>query len=406
LNIRLTIGINTYALKVARKWQAAKKRHYLALSFFFLYTCEMNFLSKIKKICRIKHRLWVAISIAFLAQVSFSQQSAPQISAKAKLVSDVRAWVSGEEGVSAENIEVQASDRRFRVPSCDTAFGVEFAFGAKTNVRVTCPGENWQAVLRIQIQRQVEAIVYTRSRAAGSILTADDMATELVDTAVAAVQVQQTDAEGRVLKRAVQKGELVRSSQLEESTTIYVSNQTLMKGSLVDLSSLSPIEKPYSETQFDQRFDPETLSNSILTRDISVDEIFSKSDFATAQEVVATTTLLERGSLFDQSTIRLELRTGKLPRDAITEPSQLARATAKRRLNPGTIIRFADISIEPHVKAGQTVTLTLRRNQFQLTLDMLAMEDGYLGDRIRLQNQESNEIVFATVTGVGLTERR
>jgi flagella basal body P-ring formation protein FlgA len=232
------------------------------------------------------------------------------------------------------------------------------------------------------------------------------MATELVDTAVAAVQVQQTDAEGRVLKRAVQKGELVRSSQLEESATIYVSNQSLMKGSLVDLSSLSPIEKPYSETQFDQRFDPETLSNSILTRDISVDEIFSKSDFATAQEVVATTTLLERGSLFDQSTIRLELRTGKLPRDAITEPSQLARATAKRRLNPGTIIRFADISIEPHVKAGQTVTLTLRRNQFQLTLDMLAMEDGYLGDRIRLQNQESNEIVFATVTGVGLTERR
>ena len=363
-------------------------------------------LSTIKKSYPAKSRLWITLILAFLAQASFSQQSAQQISAKANLVSDVKAWVSDEEGLSPDNIEVQASDRRFRVPSCDTAFGVEFAFGAKTNVRVNCPNEDWQAVLRIQIQRQTEGLVYTRARGEGSIITAADIATELIDSTVAASELQQTEVVGRVLKRAVQKGELIRSNQLEEATTIYLTNQELKKGSLVDLSTLRPTRKPYSETQFDQRLDPETLKNSVLTRDISINDIVSKSDFATAQQTVVITTLLERGSLFDQSTIKLEMRTGKLPQDAITDPSQLARATAKRRLNPGSIVRFSDISIEPHVKAGQTVTLRVKRSQFTVTLDMLAMEDGYLGDRIKLQNQESNETVFATVTGVGLTERR
>ena len=386
------------------KWQ--KSGITVALPLFFLYTCGMERLSTIKKIYPAKSQLWATLILAFIAQASFSQQSAQQISAKANLVSDVKAWVSGEEGILPDNIEVQASDRRFRVPSCDTAFGVEFAFGAKTNVRVNCPSENWQAVLRIQIQRQTEALVYTRAREKGSILTASDIATEFIDSAIAATKLQQTDAVGRVLKRAVQKGELVRPNQLEETTTIYYANQLLKKGSVVDLSTLIPTNKPYSETQFDQRLDPESLRNSVLTRDISINDIVSKSDFATAQQAIVITSLLERGSLFDQSMIKLEMRTGQLPQDAITELSQLARATAKRRLNPGSIVRFSDISIEPHVKAGQTVTLKVQRSQFTVTLDMLAVEDGYLGDRIKLQNQESNEIVFATVTGVGLTERR
>jgi flagella basal body P-ring formation protein FlgA len=82
----------------------------------------------------------------------------------------------------------------------------------------------------------------------------------------------------------------------------------------------------------------------------------------------------------------------------------LNRAITKRRLTPGSILRFSDISIQPHVVAGQSTTLRLTKPQFTLTLEMLALEDGYIGDRIRVRNIESQEIVFATVIDVGLVE--
>jgi flagella basal body P-ring formation protein FlgA len=34
----------------------------------------------------------------------------------------------------------------------------------------------------------------------------------------------------------------------------------------------------------------------------------------------------------------------------------------------------------------------------------MAIEDGYIGDRIRVRNQESGEIIYATVIDVGLVE--
>ncbi len=39
-------------------------------------------------------------------------------------------------------------------------------------------------------------------------------------------------------------------------------------------------------------------------------------------------------------------------------------------------------------------------------MEALAMEDGYIGDRIRVRNQESGEIIYATVIDIGLVEIR
>lgn len=392
-------------MKVASgKWQ--KSGMTMALNHFFVYTASMRYLPCKATDMRLKRVFCTVTLFSLLSQACLAQQTVVSVTPKERLIEDIATWVGDEEGIATANIEVQARDRRFRVPDCQNSFGVEFAFGAKTNVRVTCPSEDWQAILRIQIQRQTEALVYTRARAAGDILAPTDIAIELIDSSLGSSKLQQIDAEGRVLKRDVREGELVRSNQMEETATIYVTNQLLKSGDEVDLSMLRPVSRPYSETQFGQRLDPGALANSVLTRNVPAGGTLSKSDFATANQAVIVKTLLERGSVLDPSAVVLEMRTEKLPQDVITDLSQLSRAVAKRRLTPGAILRFADISIEPHVIAGQTVTLKVERSQFTVTLDMLAMEDGYLGDRIRLRNQESNELVFATVIGVGLTERR
>ena len=60
----------------------------------------------------------------------------------------------------------------------------------------------------------------------------------------------------------------------------------------------------------------------------------------------------------------------------------------------------------PHVIANTTTTLELNKTNFNLTMEVLAVEDGFIGDRIRVRNQESGEIIYATVKDVGLVELR
>ena len=73
----------------------------------------------------------------------------------------------------------------------------------------------------------------------------------------------------------------------------------------------------------------------------------------------------------------------KIPSDAILQRSQVQRASAKRRLNPGEVLRFSDIALMPHVIADTTTTLELNKQSFSLTMEVLAIEDGFIGDRIR-----------------------
>jgi flagella basal body P-ring formation protein FlgA len=61
--------------------------------------------------------------------------------------------------------------------------------------------------------------------------------------------------------------------------------------------------------------------------------------------------------------------------------------------------------MQPHVGAGENVQLTVTRGAISLTVDMIAAGDGYLGDKVELNNPESGESVIATVTGVGRARR-
>ena len=207
-----------------------------------------------------------------------------------------------------------------------------------------------------------------------------------------------------MLKVDVKSQDPVNPNQFDASVVIYTTNLALKKGQKIELSMIEAITKPVSETQFSQRMDSNLILNSVLTRDVSVGSVLSTSDLALSAQAIVITSLIERGSMIDPSNVRVASVTERMPGDAITSISQLNRAITKRRLTPGSILRFSDISIQPHVVAGQSTTLRLTKPQFTLTLEMLALEDGYIGDRIRVRNIESQEIVFATVIDVGLVE--
>ena len=353
---------------------------------------------------------WVRFCIAFIfisVPSIYAQDVDQDLNPKSRLVENIKDWVATEEGIDTSYIEVQANDRRFIVPDCATEFEVKFAFGSKSNVQVNCDNEEWQAVLRIQIREESEILVYSRPLKKGVVISSQDLEIERGTSFFAnGILTSISEAEGHLLQVDVQAGQQVNPNQFAETLTIFVTNQELKQGQALDASMIDPVSTPVSETLFEQRFELSATLNSVITRDLEPGTVLTKNDFAVSSQAIVVTELVERGSMIDPSNSRAESVIVKLPNDAVTIPSQLNRATAKRRLTPGTIVRFSDITIQPHVIADESTTLQLKRPQFTLTMEAFAMEDGYIGDRIRVRNQESGEIIYATVIDIGLVEIR
>ena len=153
-----------------------------------------------------------------------------------------------------------------------------------------------------------------------------------------------------------------------------------------------------------KRQDLSLALTATIIRDLDSGSILTKRDFAISSQAMVITELVERGNMIDASNSELKQVIVQIPGDAIIDRAQVYRASAKRRLNPGEILRFSDVAMMPHVIANTTTTLELNKTNFNLTMEVLAVEDGFIGDRIRVRNQESGEIIYATVKDVGLVE--
>ena len=114
-----------------------------------------------------------------------------------------------------------------------------------------------------------------------------------------------------------------------------------------------------SETLFEQRFDLSVALTATITKNLKSGSILTKRDFVNASKAMVITELIERGNLIDTSNSELK-----------------------------------------------QILLELNKTNFNLTMEVLAIEDGFIGDRIRVRNRESGEVIFATVKDVGLVEVR
>lgn len=134
-------------------------------------------------------------------------------------------------------------------------------------------------------------------------------------------------------------------------------------------------------------------------------QILSRADILTPQLGLFTTTLVARGTMLSENYYELKTHFGSLPTDAIRSTERLGRASVIRQLEPDQIIRYSDIRPLADVSKGDIVKLTVRRGSITVSLDMLATEQGYAGDRIMLENLQSGSIVDALITGPGNAER-
>lgn len=119
-------------------------------------------------------------------------------------------------------------------------------------------------------------------------------------------------------------------------------------------------------------------------------------------ELPVPTRRLGRGHVIAQNDIEMvRMRDHRLPANLIVDPDFLIGQAVHQSLSAGKPIRNGAVRPPVLVEKDRSVLVTLKTDQMQLSVQGRALEDGAMGDIVRIQNTASRLIIDAEVVGEG-----
>jgi|GEM_PF-152392 len=119
-----------------------------------------------------------------------------------------------------------------------------------------------------------------------------------------------------------------------------------------------------------------------------------------AMEIPVLNRRVDAGDVIDTNDIEwIRTRADRMDRNIVTNISEIVGYQARRPLNAGEGVRGTDIEPKVMIEKGALVSMILSTPQMTLTALGKAMEDGSMGEVIRVRNSISNRTISARVTG-------
>jgi flagella basal body P-ring formation protein FlgA len=119
------------------------------------------------------------------------------------------------------------------------------------------------------------------------------------------------------------------------------------------------------------------------------------------QTVVVIVQAIPARSQITPNMVAMRQRAVDIPKDAYRTFEGLEMLAANRLLHPGDILRKRDLTKAKLVKRGERVSVESVGAYFRIASELVALQDGFLGDQIELRNPGSDRQVTAIVTGAG-----
>ena len=124
--------------------------------------------------------------------------------------------------------------------------------------------------------------------------------------------------------------------------------------------------------------------------------------FSRKRLYVAYQNLTSAGTVITEDHIKwIPVRASSIRSDTVLEASEMLGRTPKRGLRPDRPLRQSEIRRPVLVPKGSLVTMILRLPAMTLTARGKALQEGSLGDVIRIVNSQSNTVIEAVVSGSG-----
>ncbi len=326
----------------------------------------------------------------------------PAEAARDSLLAGVRAWVADQSGVAVDRVEIPPLDGRLRVTACPRGARFDFPFPARNLVQARCESPAWQVFVQVNVRPERKIYVAGRNLAAGQILVESDLLLRASDHTTAAGDIEDRSlALGRILKRPLLAGAALLTRDLDETVKVL-----RLTGPINSGAPLTP-----------ENYRLETLSRALAplgaaagnapsqgaraARDLASGHIVLADDLSEFRQVLVTRLNLVAGQPVEASMFVMGPVSAKDTNQRYyVDLNGLEFGELARNLQAGEALRPADIRPAILVRRGQTVILTVTTpGGLQVTLRSEALQDGKLGDAVKLKNPESGREISGIVTG-------
>jgi flagella basal body P-ring formation protein FlgA len=127
----------------------------------------------------------------------------------------------------------------------------------------------------------------------------------------------------------------------------------------------------------------------------------AKPTAAPPRTVVVAKRLLQRGTILQPDMLEeTQASVNSADTQLLTSLKDAQQAELTRDMPAGQPLRISDIRKAIMVRQGQVVMLTIgEKAEFQISVRMEALQDGRLGEQVKLKNPESGRQVSGIVTG-------
>lgn len=112
---------------------------------------------------------------------------------------------------------------------------------------------------------------------------------------------------------------------------------------------------------------------------------------------------LIKGAVVSANDVQLQKTNGtSLGRDAVENLGDIVGRSLTKDIGQGEIFRAASVVIPPVISAGAKVTTVFRHNRLEVTASGTALDNGGLGQEIRVRNEASKKIISGRVSEPGI----
>lgn len=127
-----------------------------------------------------------------------------------------------------------------------------------------------------------------------------------------------------------------------------------------------------------------------------------RGDSSQSESVWVLSRSIPKGGVLSPGDLaRKPLPTRTLPAGALEDPSPLMGMRAVRTLQAGTVLRADQFKPEPILRKGQKVEILLEKGGLKIVAPGEALEEGGAGQKIRVLNLSSKQVVLARVEHAG-----
>jgi len=272
------------------------------------------------------------------------------LSEQQQINSQLKSWYAATERVNESSVSVADLDSRLKIEMCTTQINFDFPFVSHKTVRARCESPKWQYYLQVSVPVTTDAPTASSTNTNTSLNTSPNPNT----------------------------------SQQTKSGTPNTPNSGNPSPELSKPLS-SPVLPDPKSAQIASNNTPNPLNN--------------RPGYHT---VITSPQFLKRGTILSPGLFTgTEVALVPGESSALSNPGDVAHMELLRDLPANTPLKSFDVKPMLMIKKGQQVVVSIGEGKgFLITVRAEAMQDGQLGDQIRLKNTESGRSISAVVTGV------